>query len=367
VIKKAGIGCLAIIGAIVVLGVIGLALGGSRSDEAKLVATAAPAREVANPTPATGAPAGAITGAATAATAAPAEAPTEAPTDAPPTVAAPQEYKVGDVVQLGDVALAVLGWDTPASTQFAKPEDGNKFVGVELMLANQGDTSANLSTLAQMSLKDGQDHRYTIDLLASTAMDGASPEGELVPGERLRGWVGFQVPSDASGLTFVFDSGLFKNGKVFIDLGDQPATVEPPAALATAAQLPTQPLGQPITAGDVTLTVNGVSTPEGTQFAKAAPGRHFVVVDVSLTNTGSAAEHLSTVLQMQLKDSLGRQYRVDLMAATVAGGGAPEGELAPGETVRGPVGFEVPDDIGQLLFVFDGNVFGTGKVFVQLP
>jgi hypothetical protein len=88
---------------------------------------------------------------------------------------------------------------------------------------------------------------------------------------------------------------------------------------------------------------------------------------VSLTNTGSTAENLSTMLQMQLKDSLDRQYRVDLLAATVAGGAASEGELAPGETVRGPVGFEVPDDAGQLLFVFDGNVFGAGKVFVQLP
>ncbi|HEU5086648.1 MAG TPA: DUF4352 domain-containing protein, partial [Roseiflexaceae bacterium] len=181
-IKKAGIGCLAMIGAIVVLGIIGLALGGSRTDQAKLVATAAPAGTGGKNT---AAPAGEITGEATAATTAPAEVPAQAATDVPPTVAAPQEYKVGDIVQLGDVAVTVLGWNHPASTQFSKPDEGNSFVGVELLLANQSDTSVNLSSLAQMSLKDGDDHRYTIDLMAATAIDGASPEGELAPGERV--------------------------------------------------------------------------------------------------------------------------------------------------------------------------------------
>jgi hypothetical protein len=73
------------------------------------------------------------------------------------------------------------------------------------------------------------------------------------------------------------------------------------------------------------------------------------------------------MLQMKLKDDTGQQYGIDLLAATAAGGSAPEGELAPGETVRGPVGFQVPADATDLIFVFDGNLFGSGKVFVRLP
>lgn len=339
--KKLGLGCLGLIVALVVLGGIGAMLGGGRDDTATLVASAVPA------------PGGSTGGSAPAATPAP--------------DAAPQIYRVGDVIQLGDVALAVLGWSRPEGTPFAQPEPGKTFVAVELLALNQSDRSANLSTLAQMSLKDGEDRRYTIDLLAAMAVRGSAPDGELLPGERIRGSVGFQVPAEAAGLTFVFDGGLFTSGKVFVELGPEPVASEAPAALAGAAALPAGAVGAPIVAGDLTLRVNAVSSPAGTQFAKPAAGMRFVVVDLSITNTGSTAATLSTMLQMKLKDADGRQYPVDVLALTAAGGAAPEGELAPGETVRGPVGFQVPADTAGLVFVFDGNVFGAGKVFVQLP
>lgn len=351
-VKKLGLGCLGLIGVLFVLGILGTMLGGGRrGGEATLVATAVPVGAQA-PTLET-----ALRGDAAA---------TEAPVT---TVAAsgPQIYTPGDVVQLGDVALAVIGWSKPEGTQFAQPQAGNTFVGVELLLVNQGSRAANLSTLAQMSLKDAADRRYTVDLLAATALGEAAPEGELAPGERVRGSVGFQVPTDATGLTFVYDAALFQSGKIFIELGPEPVQIAAPAALANVAAPQAHPVGEAITVGDLTITVNGVSNPEGSQFSLPADGKRFLVVDLSITNTGSRAANLSTMLQMKLKDASGQQYAVDLLAATAAGGAAPEGELAPGETVRGPVGFQVPSDASGLLFVFDGNVFGAGKVFVQLP
>jgi len=347
-LRKLGIGCLSIIGIVVALGIIGATMGGgSRKSTAALIATSAPA------------------GAAPESSAPPPVQATE-PTAAP-AVAGPQVYQVGDVAQLGDVALTVLGWSRPEGTQFAQPEAGKSFIGVELLIVNQGDDDANLSTLAQMSLKDGEDRRYTVDLIAATALNGAAPEGELVPGERVRGSVGFQVPADAAGLTFVFDGGLFFSGKVFVGLGAEPVLVEPPAALAGEAASVSFPIGEPIAVGDLSITINGVSSPEGLQFAQPAPGSRFIAVDLSVTNSGDVAVNVSTMLQMKLKDSTGQQYSINLLAATAAGGAAPEGELSPGETVRGPVGFQVPADVSGLLFVFDGNIFGAGKVFVQLP
>lgn len=355
--KKLGLGCLGLIGALVVLGILGAALGGGGArNEATLVASAVPADAVAPGSPGTTAPA--------AVTSAPAA--TDAPA-ATATPSGPQVYAVGDVVQLGDVALTVLGWNRLEGTPFAQPEAGNTFVAVELMLLNQSDRAANLSTLAQMSLKDGEDRRYTIDLLAATAAGGAAPEGELAPGERVRGKIGFQVPADATGLTFVFDGGLFTSGKLFVELGPEPVLVDVPAALASTETPQRYAVGEPVTVGDLTITVNGMSTPEGNQFARPAAGQRFVVVDLSVTNNGGQAANVSTMLQMKLKDGTAQQYTLDLLATTAAGGAAPEGELAPGETVRGPVGFQVPADAGDLLFVFDGNIFGAGKVFVQLP
>ncbi|WP_255604470.1 DUF4352 domain-containing protein [Oscillochloris sp. ZM17-4] len=107
--------------------------------------------------------------------------------------------------------------DAPRCTQrlFALTKT---FIAVELLVLNQGAQSANLSTLAQMSLKDGEGRRYTIDLLAAMAVGGAAPQGELAPGETVRGPVGFQVLADASGLLFIFDGDIFGAGKVFVQL-----------------------------------------------------------------------------------------------------------------------------------------------------
>jgi hypothetical protein len=353
--KKLGMGCLGLLGALVLLGVLGAAFGGGSRGEAILVASAVP---VGDSRPTTEAPALAARLSEAVAT------PTEAPA---PTANVPQIYRVGDVVQLGDVALAVVGWSRPEGTQFARPEAGKGFVGVELLVVNQGERAVNLSTLAQMSLKDAEDRRYTVDLLAATALGGAAPEGELASGERLRGSVGFQAPAEAAGLTFVFDASLFRSGKIFIELGPEPRAVELPAALTGEAAPQAHEVGEPIAVGELGLTVHGVSSPEGTQFAKPAEGNRFVVVELSIANNGDEAANLSTLLQMKLKDAGGRQYGPDLLAATAADGAAPEGELAPGETVRGPVGFQVPAEAEGLAFVFDGDIFGAGKVFVRLP
>ena len=52
--------------------------------------------------------------------------------------------------------------------------------------------------------------------------------------------------------------------------------------------------------------------------------------------------------------------------ATSDAGTTPEGEIAAGETIRGQVGYQVPETAGGFVFVFDADVWGLGKVFFEL-
>ena len=88
------------------------------------------------------------------------------------------------------------------------------------------------------------------------------------------------------------------------------------------------------------------------------------MVDVSIENLASEATNVSSLLQMSLKDGTGQVYDVDIFAPAES---APDGEIAAGETVRGQVGFQVPTGAEGLLFVFDAEIFGEGKLFVELP
>lgn len=294
------------------------------------------------------------------------EQPTQAPADTP-TPEPPKEFKVGDAVKIGDSVLMVIGWNEVEGDQFNKPDSGNKFIAVDLLIVNTSSSSAYISSLLQASLKDDTGQKYDVDLLASSAAKKDGPDGELAPGERVRGTVGFQVPQDAKGLQFVFDASVFGIGKVFVTLGDTPTAVEPPVKLEGETEQAAFNVGEAVQVGTLSITVNEVKLVEGNQFAKPAEGHQFLMVDVTLENTGSAPETISTLLQMWLKDSTGQRHKVDLLAMSAAGGTSPDGELAAGEKLKGQVAFEVPAEATGLLLVFDGDVFGAGKVSIALP
>lgn len=297
----------------------------------------------------------------------PAEPTQVPPTDEPAPVPTPSSFAVGDVIEMGDLTMVVLGWSTPPGDDFTQPESGNRFVVVDLLLVNTGSVADSVSSLLQMELKDGDNRSYDIDIFAPSATGSSSPEGEIAPGERVRGSVGFQTPADATGLQFVFDASLFGSGRVFVDLGDEPVAVEPPAQLAGETAAETFAVGDVIEIGDLSLTVHGVTFPTGDEFTQPDEDQRFVVVDVAVENRTDATQNISSLLQMELKDATGQAYDVDLMAQVASGGTSPDGELAPGETLRGQVGFQVPSDATGLVFVFDGDIFGAGKVFVGLP
>lgn len=299
-----------------------------------------------------------------AATKAPEEAPAPTDTPVPP---APTAYKVGDVISIGDMVMVVLGWDSPLGDEFNKPDEGKKFVAIDVLLVNQGSATTSVSTMLQMSLKDATAQKYDVDLAANIATGSSSPDGEISPGERMRGKVGFQVPQDATGLVFVFDASIFGTGKVFVELGPEPISIEPPAQLAGEQEQAMFAIGDIVEIGDLTLTINEVTFPPGDEFNKPEAGNKFVIVDVTLENKGAEAKGISSMMQMHLKDATGQKYDFDFSASMASGGTTPDGELAPGEKMRGQVGFQVPENAQGLVFVFDADVFGYGKVFVALP
>ena len=134
----------------------------------------------------------------------------------PPTLA--NTFKVGDIISVGDLEMTVLGWEFSEGEEYFEPDDGNIFVVIDVVFENKGSEAEIISTLLSMELKDSTGRSYNIDLFATTSESASSPDGEIAPGEKVRGPVGFQVPIDAEGLIFVFDADIFGTGKVFVEL-----------------------------------------------------------------------------------------------------------------------------------------------------
>ena len=115
-------------------------------------------------------------------------------------------YEVGDIISINDAVLVVLGWDQPPGGNFNPPDVGKKYLVVDLMIANQGERSFSSSPVFQMTLKDLSGQKYNINGKANIASGSNTPNGEVNPGEVIRGKVGFHVPEDLINFIFVYEA-----------------------------------------------------------------------------------------------------------------------------------------------------------------
>ncbi|MEJ2446408.1 MAG: DUF4352 domain-containing protein [Anaerolineales bacterium] len=275
-------------------------------------------------------------------------------------------YQIGDIIQVNDRILVVLGWDQPPGGDLNPPEEGKKYLVVDLLIANPGTNSFNSSPVFQMTLKSPSGQKYNLNGKANAASGSNLPNGEVNPGEVIRGKVGFQVPADQTDFIFVYEANLIGLGEVSVDLGPTPVAIDPPEDLNLSQGQEVFQIGDLIEISDLVIQVLGVDFPQGTELIRPKEGYQFVAVDVQVENQGSSVQEITSIAQMYLKDGTGQKYTFHLGAQSVIGGGLPDDELQPGENVRGQIGFQVPEDLSNLIFVFDAEVFGFGKVFVAL-
>lgn len=108
----------------------------------------------------------------------------------------------GDPVIIGDFILTVSDVMELDSGGVVAPDEGNKFLGVEMTVENTGTDSIGLSQALLMTrLEDDDGEQYEVDLAATAIAifsGGYDPATEIGPGTEITGVAGFQVPEDVS-------------------------------------------------------------------------------------------------------------------------------------------------------------------------
>jgi len=127
-------------------------------------------------------------------------------------------FDIGDIVELSGLAIQILDVSYPDGVGVVQPKEGYKFVGLDVQIENRGEIVKEITSVVQMYLKDSTGQKYTFHLGSQSILDSGLPDDELQPGERVRGQIGYQIPTNVSGLIFVFDAEVFGFGKAFISL-----------------------------------------------------------------------------------------------------------------------------------------------------
>lgn len=277
------------------------------------------------------------------------------------------EAVVGEIVSDDEIELVVSNVRSETSLgMFSEADPGNEFVVVEVAIKNVSDEFITVSNLLQTRLRDSEGFSYTQTFVGE---GNTFNDGQLAPGEVERGEVAFEVPQDASGLTFTFDFqafAVFDFDRVVINLEQEASETE---EVEQNLRENVFDVGETVEFNDVEVTVHGTETQSSLgQFTQAESGNEYVIVDIEILNGTDEQRTISTILQMLLKDGEGWSYQEDLMATSQLTRNFDEGTpLALGENRRGRLAYEVEQGLSPLYWVFEFTLWTEGdKTFWKL-
>lgn len=292
---------------------------------------------------------------------------TTAATDQPPEQSAggTADAAIGDIIE-GD-RLALVAYSVERTTtlgEYTEADTGNEFVVVDMAAKNKHDSEyISFSSFLQITIQDSESYEYDQSFVFA---DGELDSGELAPGEVTRGIVAFEVPEDATGLSLHvdLDESLFSYDRAVVDLGEQGSG----RTLTQDLAVPVYDIGDTVAYDDTELTVNSLRTSMGSGYFTPETGNEYLVLDITVANTGDDELTVSTFLQLSLKSGSGRSYDTSFGgSSTLDREFSQSSPIAPGGQRRGEIAFEAPQGLSPLYLVMDFDYFAEGdRTFFEL-
>jgi len=131
-------------------------------------------------------------------------------------------------------------------------------------------------------------------------------------------------------------------------------------------ELNTYEIGDTIEVGDLVIKVNSTRTAEKDEWDMLEEGYIYLLVDISIENTGNQEAYLDTYYNFRLVDKNGRNY--EFVWAEKAKGRI-EGNLGAGRKIAGELSYGIPNDIKEFeLEISDPNpgMLGTEMVIINI-
>lgn len=263
--------------------------------------------------------------------------PTKEPTSAPTEPPEPQDAYLEDVLEQEGYSFSILQVEDPATPSlFFQPEAGKRLVAFEVIVGNVSGDALTVNPL-DTTLLDADGFAYQAEL---GGREGQVFLEEINPGERVRGWVAYQIPEAAQAAKLKYEVSSFSDLELVINLTERPAGQEP--LEGTERTIPDWPnLGDVVEVSGYSLAAQTVEDPtEASQFYQAKQGTKLVGIEIVVGNVSGEKITLNP-LSAALVDSNGFVYQAEL--------GGRDGQielvdLNAGEKGKGWVAFEVPED-----------------------
>lgn len=126
-------------------------------------------------------------------------------------------------------------------------------------------------------------------------------------------------------------------------------------------------VGESVKIGGAIITVNKVETSNGGQYSKPQAGNQWINLNITIENTESSQQYVTTMGQMFLKDGDGNSYQVAVTdKAMESVNNHLDGAIIANSKRTGWVGFEVKKGVTNLQFQYNGSLWGGNNITVAL-
>lgn len=154
--------------------------------------------------------------------------------------------------------------------------------------------------------------------------------------------------------------------------GNTQGSTPTPASTPTPTPVPPTPtpsvfkVGQTAKVGDMEITVNSAKASLGTGGTipvTTDPDKKFIIISVTLHNTGTKAQNVSSAADFKLKQSDGALGTNDsFIASTLGGDPAPDGSVAANDKLKGDLVFTVKKTEKQLTLTYTPDLLDSSQI-----
>lgn len=248
---------------------------------------------------------------------------------------------LGDLVEASGYSLAVVAFEDPAPPGILyTAEEGEKLVAVEVIVGNVSGQRITVNAL-NARLLDTEGFVYLPELAGH---DDQITLLDLEPGQRVRGWIAFTIPEEASAelIRYEFDPRLTLESRVSGETGETAVVEIPPLTASDAPQHSVEArLGDLVERDGYSLTVQVVEDPAAPGILYTPqPGMRLVAVEIVVGNVSGEPQTVN-VLNSYLVDGDGFVYQADIGAIDDQ---IELVDIGPGERARGWVPFTIPEN-----------------------
>lgn len=250
------------------------------------------------------------------------------------------EFLIGDTIKAENLQFTVTGTRTSPGGQFLQPQSGYEYLLVDVLVQNVGSETESISSFGMFSLFDEDGYKYNDTYYDET---NGSLSGSIIAGKHIRGELAFEVPAGGA-YKLQIDPTIFGlSGEFMVDLSKKStADISLPDTMDTSSNVT---FGDKMLVNDVTYKVNSFRTYNGDDFSQPDEGYTYYIFDVEVENNSSESVSVSSMMTYNLYDGQGYKQKSALLFDLK---GSMNGEVLPGNKLRGEIAYEVPINSNNL-------------------